>query len=139
MSSSPSYRVPSRIGLIFVACLGLASATACASRTRQVVSPVSVQLTIADAAYAARATEGLEPSARILAEAHRASPDDVEVGWRLVRSFVAEGLSAEDDRARLGAFSSARVVAVNCLDTRSAFSTRLDRYGWDDALATVGP
>ncbi len=118
--------------------VGVALLVACASR-RVAVSPVAVQVTIADAVFEARAREGLEPSTRILSEAHRVAPDDVEVRWRLVRSFIAEGLAAEDDRARLGSLASARLVAVECLDGRTSFATRLDRYGWVDALATVGP
>jgi len=118
--------------------LGVGLTIACASR-RVAVSPVAVQITIADAAFDARARDGLAPSSRILSEAHRVAPDDIDVQWRLVRSFIAEGLSAEDDRARLGSLAAARLVAIECLDTRTSFATRLDRYGWDDALATVGP
>lgn len=144
-----------RLGLL----LTLGMAGACAKRVPNEQDFRSGALSLADEAWAQRATEGYGPSEQAIDALVKVDPDWPDARWRAARLAVEQGEAAADSREALRAFSIAREHAVRCLAgsaTRST-STRelaplLERMpkgsevcvpwlalAWAKAYLTVGP
>ncbi|MCB9685675.1 MAG: hypothetical protein H6735_11595 [Alphaproteobacteria bacterium] len=111
----------------------------CGHRAPDPAALLAAALARADAAWEERGTTGLDVAGAALLEAWRLSPDDPEVGWRLVRWRVAEGLATDDHRAARSAFGQAREQGVACLDADPLFRQQREARGWEAALEVLGP
>ncbi|MCA9493774.1 MAG: hypothetical protein KC621_27765 [Myxococcales bacterium] len=111
----------------------------CGHRAPDSAALLAAAIARADAAWDERGTTGLDVAGAALLEAWRLSPDDPEVGWRLVRWRVAEGLATDDPRAARSAWGQGREQGVACLDADPLFRQRREARGWEDALTVLPP
>lgn len=111
----------------------------CGHRAPDPAALLAAALARADHAWEERGTTGLDVAGAALLEAWRLSPDDPEVGWRLVRWRVAEGLATDDRRAARGAWAQGREQGVACLDADPLFRQQREAKGWEAALAVLPP
>ncbi len=100
-------------------------APACLKQRKPSEDAFPAALALADAAWEARGTEGLDPAFALLNDAAALRPAHPEVRWRSARLELALGLSEDDMPARRAALARAREAGLAC-----AFASPNAQHAW---------
>lgn len=103
----------------------------------EVDDPLPGLLRRADAAWAARGTDGFEPVEEALGEARQVAPDHPEVQWRYVRLEVGRGLASDVPAQAVRHFSKGRSFGITCLAAAPGFLTAQATGDWAEAVREV--